>query len=314
MATEWLLFGIFVLVLLALDLGVFHRKDKAVSIKESLWWSLFWVLLAFLFNGWVWHEHGADKGKLFFAGYLIERAMSVDNLFVFLIIFTYFKVPAKYQYKILFWGILGALAFRAVFIWAGIELVEKFKWTMYLLGAFLVYTGLKMAFKDDDGVDPESNPVLKLVRKLVPLTPDYVGGKFFTRIDAKLFATPLFATLVFVEATDVVFAVDSIPAILAFTRDPFIIYTSNVFAILGLRALYFALAAVMPMFHYLKIGLSIILVFVGGKMIATYWDKHLPVEWSLSIIVGILAGSIFLSMVRARQLAKIAPPPPEGQA
>lgn len=314
MATEWLLFGIFVLVLLALDLGVFHRKDKAVSIKESLWWSLFWVLLAFLFNGWVWHEHGADKGKLFFAGYLIERAMSVDNLFVFLIIFTYFKVPDKYQYKILFWGILGALAFRAVFIWAGIELVEKFKWTMYLLGAFLVYTGLKMAFKDDDGVDPESNPVLKLVRKVVPLTPDYVGGKFFTRIDAKLFATPLFATLVFVEATDVVFAVDSIPAILAFTRDPFIIYTSNVFAILGLRALYFALAAVMPMFHYLKIGLSIILVFVGGKMIATYWDKHVPVEWSLSIIVGILAGSILLSMVRARQLAKSTPPPSEGQA
>jgi len=293
----WGGFNLLVLVMLALDLGIFHHKDHRISIKEGLLWSVIWIVVALLFNVFVYFWRGPEVGLQFFTGYLIERSLSIDNIFVFLLIFTYFKVPDKYQYKVLFWGIIGALVFRGLFIAVGAILISTFHWVIYIFGAFLVYTGIKMAFAGDQEIEPEKNPILKIVRKFLPISKNYVNGHFVTRIDGKKFATPLLVVLIVVETTDVVFAVDSIPAIFAITLDPFIVYTSNVFAILGLRALYFAIAGLMDMFYYLKYGLSAILSFVGVKMlISSFYKMHDMV--ALGIIAGLLAVSIIASILR----------------
>jgi tellurite resistance protein TerC len=262
----WIGFNLFVLLMLALDLGVFHKKSKEISIKEALTWTSVWVFMAFLFNVFVYYQLGQEKAFEFFTGYLIEKSLSVDNIFVIILIFGYFNVPSAYQHKVLFWGILGALIMRVAFIFAGVELIHKFHWIIYVFGAFLVYTGIKISTQGDIKLDPEKNPVVKLVRKLFRVTPTFEGDKFFTRKNSFLYATPLFVVVVMIEFTDLVFAVDSIPAILSISDDPFIVYTSNVFAILGLRSLYFALAGIDKYFIYLKYGLSAILVFVGLKM------------------------------------------------
>jgi tellurite resistance protein TerC len=292
----WVLFNLFVLAMLALDLGVFHRKAHEVKMKEALTWSAVWIVLALAFNAWVYHSRGPQAGLEFFTGYLIEKALSVDNVFVFLLIFTYFRVPAEYQHKVLFWGILGALVMRIIFIAAGVALIQKFHWIIYVFGAFLVLTGIKMALAKDKEIHPERNPVLRLFRRWMPVTEQYEGDRFFVRRDGRRWATPLFVTLLLVETTDVIFAVDSIPAILAITQDAYIVYTSNVFAILGLRALYFALAGFMKLFHYLHYGLSLILVFVGVKMLLADVYK-VPIAWSLAFIAAVLAVSIALSLL-----------------
>lgn len=311
----WILFNLFVLVMLALDLGVFHRKAHVVRLKEALGWSVVWICLALLFNLLIYFWLGQETALQFLAGYVIEKSLSVDNLFVFLLIFSYFSVPSIYQHKILFWGILGALIMRAIFIAAGITLIEKFHWMIYLFGGFLIITGIKMAFQKDKELHPEANPVLRLFRRFVPVTSEYHESRFWVIKDGKRWATPLFVVLLLVETTDVIFAVDSIPAILAVTRDPFIVYTSNVFAILGLRALYFALAGIMQLFHYLHYGLSLILVFVGTKMLISDIYK-VPIGIALAVIAGILIVSVVASILRPRPEAVPTPPPgqPEEQA
>jgi tellurite resistance protein TerC len=297
----WIVFNIFVLAMLALDLGVFHRKAHAVRIKEALVWSGVWIALALLFNLGIYYWRGPETALEFLTGYLIEKSLSIDNIFVFLLIFTYFRVPSVYQHKVLFWGILGALVMRAVFIAMGITLMQKFHWVIYLFGGFLILTGIKMAWQKDKEIHPERNPVLTLFRRLMPVTAGYEETKFFVRRNGRSFATPLFIVLLVVETTDVIFAVDSIPAILAITVDPFIVYTSNVFAILGLRALYFALAGIMQLFHYLHYGLSAILVFVGAKMLLADIYK-IPVGIALGAIAGILLLSVIASIARPRQV------------
>lgn len=311
----WILFNLFVLVMLALDLGVFHQKAHVVRFKEALGWSVVWIGLALLFNLLIYFWLGPETALQFLAGYVIEKSLSVDNLFVFLLIFSYFSVPSIYQHKILFWGILGALIMRAIFIAAGITLIEKFHWMIYLFGGFLIITGIKMAFQKDKELHPEANPVLRLFRRFVPVTSEYHESRFWVIKDGKRWATPLFVVLLLVETTDVIFAVDSIPAILAVTRDPFIVYTSNVFAILGLRALYFALAGIMQLFHYLHYGLSLILVFVGTKMLISDIYK-VPIGIALVVIAGILIVSVVASILRPRPEAVPAPQPgqPEEQA
>ena len=245
----WVGFNVFVLAMLALDLGVFHRKSHVVSVREAIAWTVAWVTLAMLFNLGIWHYAGAQKALEFTTGYLIEYSLSVDNIFVFALLFSYFAVPPKFQHRVLFWGILGALVLRAIMIAAGTVLIAKFAWIIYVFGAFLILTGIKMIVKREEEIHPERNPVVKWFKKLMPVTSDYRGDKFFVRENGILMATPLFVVLLLVEISDVIFAVDSIPAIFAVTRDPFIVYTSNVFAILGLRSLYFALAGVMDKFH-----------------------------------------------------------------
>ncbi len=296
----WIGFNIFVIAMLALDLGVFHRRSHAVKIKEALIWSAVWIGLALLFNLGILIWSDANTALKFLTGYLIEKSLSVDNLFVFLMIFSYFQVPASYQHNVLFWGILGALIMRAIFIFAGVTLIAKFHWVIYIFGAFLIYSGIKMALAKDKEVHPERNPVLKLFKKIMPVTDDYVGNRFFVVQAGRRFATPLFIVLIVIETTDVMFALDSIPAILAITVDPFIVYSSNVFAILGLRALYFALAGIMGLFQYLHYGLSAILVFVGIKMIVAEFYK-LPTAIALGVIAAILAISIIASMIRTRR-------------
>lgn len=293
----WFIFGAVVLGLLALDLGVFHRKSHEVRIKEALIWSAVWISLALAFNGFVYFTRGSGPALEFLAGYLIEEALSVDNLFVFLLIFSYFRVPSIVQHKVLFWGILGALVMRALFIVAGISLIEKFHWIIYVFGAFLIYTGIRMVTEQGKEIHPERNPVLRLFRRLMPVTETYVEDKFFVMKGARRFATPLFIVLLMVETTDLIFAVDSIPAILAITRDPFIVYTSNVFAILGLRSLFFALAGLMKLFRYLNYGLCFILVFVGLKMLLAEFFK-IPVVVALGVIIAILGASILASVLR----------------
>ncbi len=291
----WVVFNIFVLTMLALDLGVFHRKAHVIKIKEALVWSAVWITLALLFNLGIYFWRGPETALEFLTGYLIEKSLSVDNIFVFLLIFSYFGVLPLYQHKVLFWGILGALIMRAVFIAAGITLIEKFHWTIYLFGAFLVLMGIKMALQKERKIKPERNPLLRLFRRWVPVTDDYAEGRFFVKRAGRYLATPLVIVLIVVETTDVIFAVDSIPAILAITLDPFIVYTSNVFAILGLRALYFALAGVMELFHYLHYGLSTVLVFVGIKMLLADLYK-IPVSIALSVVAGILLVSVMASI------------------
>ncbi|MBI5386023.1 MAG: TerC family protein [Verrucomicrobia bacterium] len=294
----WIGFGAFVLAMLALDLGVFHRRSHTVGIKEALTWSGVWIALALLFNAGVWHWRGHDKGLEFITGYLVELSLSVDNLFVFLLIFAHFKVPLQYQHKVLFWGILGALLMRAVFIAAGVTLMETFHWIIYVFGAVLVVSGLKMSFEKDKEVHPENNPVLKLFRRFLPVTAEYHGGNFFVRRENLWRATPLFIVLLMLETTDLVFAVDSVPAVLAITTDPFIVYTSNVFAILGLRSMFFALAGVMNRFAYLHYGLAAVLVFVGAKMLLAGFYK-IPTLASLLVIVGLLAVAVAASLLHA---------------
>ncbi len=292
----WIGFNIFVIVMLALDLGVFHRKTHTIGIKEALAWSAYWVVLALLFNAGVYLTLGPSPALEFLTGYLLEKSLSVDNLFVFLLVFTYFKVPRLYQHKVLFWGIIGALVTRGIFIAAGVTLIEHFHWTMYVFGVFLVFTGIRMATARDKHVDPGKNLVLRLFRRIMPTTPEYEGSRFFVRNAGKILATPLFVVLLVIETTDVVFAVDSIPAVLAITRDPFIVFTSNVFAILGLRALYFALSGFLQLFHHLHYGLSAILVFVGVKMLLV--DVYVfPIGFALSVIAGLLVISVIASIL-----------------
>lgn len=308
--TPWILFNAFVIFMMVLDLCVFHCKAHTIGLKEAIGWSIFWVVLALLFNLFLWWwwpvaEGGLSKneaGLAFLTGYVIERALSIDNIFVFVVLFSFFQLPSQYHQRVLMWGILGAMILRAVFIFAGVALIEKFEWTLYIFGVLLVYTGFKLAFSKGTEVHPERNPVLKIMRRMVPISKDYVEGRFFTRIDGKLLATPLFVVLIIIETTDLVFAIDSIPAIFGVTQDPFIIYTSNIFAILGLRALYFALAGVMDLFHYLHYGLAAVLIFIGGKMLAAQkpLEYHIGIGWSLGIVGGILALATIASLVHKK--------------
>ena len=297
----WIGFNVFVLLMLALDLGVFHRKAHVVTFKESMAWTVVWVTLALLFNLGVWHYMGPQRGIEFFTGYVIEKSLSVDNVFVFALLFSYFAVPALYQHKVLFWGILGALIMRAVMIFLGAALIERFTWIIYIFGAFLILTGIKMIVKREEEIHPERNPLVRWFKKLMPVTNDYRGDKFFVRENGVRMATPLFVVLLLVEFSDLIFAVDSIPAIFAVTKDPFIVYTSNVFAILGLRSLYFALAGVMDKFHYLKIGLGVVLAFVGVKMLLGHTPYKIDTLVSLGVIVTVLAASIVVSLLRPKK-------------
>ncbi len=303
----WIIFNAAVIALLVLDLAVFHRTSKVIRLKEALGWTAFWVSLAVGFGLLVWAWLGGAKALEFFTGYLIEESLSVDNLFVFLLIFQFFRVPREHQYKVLFWGIIGALLMRALFILTGVALIQKFHWVIYVFGAFLVYTGYKMWGQEEKEIHPERNPVLRMVRSRFPVTKDYVNGHFTVRRDNKRYLTPLFVVLLVVESTDVLFAADSIPAILAITRDPFIVYTSNVFAILGLRAIFFALAGLMEMFRYLHYGLSLILMFVGVKMIISSFIE-IPVLLALGVVVAILAVAVGASMIRRKRHGKPAFP------
>lgn len=292
----WIAFVAFIILLLGIDLGLFHRKSHEVKIKEALIWSGVWISLALLFNYGVYYFMGKDKALEFLTGYLIEKSLSIDNLFVFIMLFTFFDVKPQYQHKVLFWGIMGALVLRAIFIFAGVALISKFHWIIFVFGGFLVFTGIKMLFQKEEKVEPDKNILVRLFKKFFPVTEKMHDGKFFVKINAKTFATPLFVVLLVVEFTDLIFAVDSIPAILAVSTDTFIIFTSNVFAILGLRALYFALAGITKYFHYLKYGLSAILVFVGVKMVIVDIYK-IPIVYSLLTISGILVVSIVLSLI-----------------
>lgn len=296
----WISFNVFVVLMLILDLGVFHRKSHEISVKEALIWTGVWVFLAFLFNVFVYYQISEEKAFEFFTGYLIEKSLSVDNIFVIILIFSYFNVPPSYQHKVLFWGILGALVMRVCFIFAGIELIHKFHWLIYIFGGFLIVTGIRIITQGDLKLNPDKNPVVKFVRKLFPITESFEDDKFFVRRNNALWATPLFIVVIMIEATDLVFAVDSIPAILAISDDPFIVYTSNVFAILGLRSLYFALAGLEKYFTYLKYGLCAILVFVGVKMCIVDWYK-IPVEISLAFITLTLSLTVLASMVMRGQ-------------
>jgi tellurite resistance protein TerC len=298
----WLGFNLLVLALLALDLGVLHRKEREVKVGEALWLSLFYTVLALLFAAGLFWIRGQQAGVEFLTGYLIEKSLSVDNIFVIVIIFTYFAVPAQYQHRVLFWGILGALVMRGILIFAGVQLIAHFAWMALIFGAFLIVTGVKMLLVADAKPDIDNNVVVKLLRRRLRVTESYEGNRFFVRRNGMLFVTPLFLVLMMVEFTDLVFAVDSIPAILAISQEPFIIYTANVFAVLGLRALYFALAGIVPRFIYLKYALSLILVVVGGKMIANYFygEKFIPTEVALLITAVLIGGSIALSVLRTR--------------
>jgi len=294
----WAGFTAGVIVLLAVDLLVFHRRVHAVGHREALLWSVGWVALALLFNLGVYRWFGHRHGLEFFTGYLIELSLSVDNLFVFLLIFSTFGVPAEYQHRVLFWGILGAQIMRAIFILLGAALISAFHWVIFVFGAFLVYTGGKILCSRGTEVHPERNPVLKLFGKVIPSIPEFDGARFLTRRDGRWVATALLPVLLVVEATDVVFAVDSIPAIFAVTKDPFIVYTSNIFAILGLRSFYFLLASAMGRFRYLKVGLGIVLLFVGVKMVIAEWVP-IPIEASLLVVVTVLASAILASVLRS---------------
>jgi len=296
----WIVFNIFVLGMLAVDLGVFHRKAHAVSIKEAAIWSCVWISLALVFNCGVYYLWGQDKALEFLTGYVIEKSLSVDNLFVFLMVFQYFNTPAEYQHRILFWGIVGALILRALFIATGSALLSNFHWMIYVFGGFLGVTGIKMLLQGEEKLDPEKNPVVRLFQRIMPVTHSFQGQNFFIVKDGKRHATLMMVVLIVVETTDVIFAVDSIPAIFAITQDPFIVYTSNVFAILGLRALYFMLAGIMEMFVYLKVGLSFVLCFVGTKMLLVDVYK-IPIGASLAVIGGVLLLSVLASLIVSRK-------------
>ncbi|HEX9671548.1 MAG TPA: TerC family protein [Thermoanaerobaculia bacterium] len=304
---QWFLFLGFVFVMLALDLGVFHRKSHRIGLREAVFWSVVWTLIAFAFNGWIYLEYGGTPGLEFLLGYVIERSLSFDNIFVFIVIFNYFAVPAEFQHRVLFWGILGALVSRGIFIALGVALLERFEWIILVFGAFLVWTGFKVLRGQETEVHPEKNPAVKLFQRFVPLTSHYAGKDFFVREGGKLFATPLMLVLIVVEATDVVFAVDSIPAVFGVTRDPFIVFTSNIFAILGLRALYFLLAGLMHKFRYLSYGLGLVLMFIGVKMVIHDWFE-IPNLLSLGVVLAILLVSVLVSLARPAPAAEMPDP------
>jgi tellurite resistance protein TerC len=295
----WVGFIAFVLAMLALDLGVFHRKAHAVRPREAAVWVAVWVSLALLFAAGLWYFEGSEIALTFLAGYVIEESLSVDNLFVMVVIFNYFRVPAATQHRVLFYGILGALIMRGIFIALGTLLLAQFEWILYVFGAMLLFTGVRMLFKQDEEFEGEQNRIVKLVRKYVPMTPDYRGNAFFVTENATRIATPLFLVLVLVEFTDLIFAVDSIPAIFGITRDPFIVFTSNIFAILGLRSMYFLLAAVVEKFYLLKYGLALILSFIGVKMLGEAFF-HIDIMISLGVVIGTLLVSIVASLIWPR--------------
>ena len=295
----WIAFNVFVVLMLALDLGVFHRKTHTVKLREAMWWSVVWVGLAAAFAVVVYFWHGRPASLEFVTGYVIELSLSVDNLFVFLLIFRFFKVSPEHQHKVLFWGIVGALVMRAFFILVGVSLITKFHWVIYVFGALLIYSGIKLFFQNESDVHPDKNPILRLFRRFVPVTEDYHGDKFFVRRNG-LYATPMFVVLLVVETTDLLFAVDSIPAILAITRDAFIVYTSNVFAIMGLRSMYFALAGMMEMFRYLHYGLALVLTFVGAKMLVSHY-LEIPTEYALGGVAGILLIAVLASVANPQK-------------
>ena len=301
----WVGFHALVFLLLALDLGVFHRKAHAVSLKEASIWSAVWVSLALLFNLGIYLWAGREPALEFLTGYLIEKSLSIDNIFVFVLIFSYFGVPAAYQHRVLFWGVLGALAMRAALILAGAALMHRFHWIIYIFGGFLVYTGIRMAFSKHAAMDPAKNPAVRLLRRLMPVSEGYEGPRFLTRQNGKRLATPLLMVLVLVEFSDLVFAVDSIPAIYAVTTNSFLVYTSNVFAILGLRSLYFLLAGVVGKFRFLKLGLAVVLSFVGAKMLLAGVVK-IPITLSLGVILVVLLGSVVISLLLPGAQAEVA--------
>lgn len=293
----WIGFHVFIFIMLALDLGIFHKHTHKVPVKEAVIWTVVWITLALLFNLFIYFEFGKTKALEFLTGYVIEYSLSVDNIFVFILIFTYFAVKPEYQHKILFWGILGALIMRAIFIFAGVALINRFHWIVIIFGGFLVYTGISMLFAKDTAVDPEKNSIVKFFKRFLPVTNTVHGDRLFIRQNNKTYATPLFLVLLVIESSDLIFAVDSIPAILAISQDRFIVYTSNIFAILGLRSLYFAIAGIMGLFRYLKVGLAFVLTFVGMKMLAAYFNFEIPIVLSLVVIVSILALSILASLI-----------------
>ncbi|OHD64289.1 MAG: tellurium resistance protein TerC [Spirochaetes bacterium RBG_13_51_14] len=295
-ALLWIGFVVFIIGMLVLDLLVLQKKDHEIKVREALLWTLFWITLSLIFNVGIYFYMGFNYAMEFLTGYLIEKSLSVDNIFVFIIIFSYFGIPLRYQHKILFWGILGAIIMRAVFIFSGVAIIQRFHWTIYILGAFLVYVGIKMAFQKEKEIHPEKNLLLRGFNKVYPVDREYSGGKFFIKKAGRIVATPLFVVLIVVETTDIVFAVDSIPAILSITLHPFIVFTSNIFAILGLRALYFTVSGIMKLFVYLHYGLSLILVFVGVKMLISEYYK-IPISMALSVVGGILVISIVMSLV-----------------
>jgi tellurite resistance protein TerC len=296
----WIGFALFVAFMLTLDLGVFHRKAHEISIKEASIWSAVWVALSLVFNGFIFWRFGMESGQAFFTGYLIEKALSVDNLFVFYMIFTAFQIPARYQHRLLFWGIIGALVMRAALVWGGVFLLERIHWVVYVFGALLLATGVKMLSRPDKQPHPERGRVYRFIKRLIPTTDELHGQSFFARLGGKLYATPLLIILLLVELTDVVFALDSILAIFAITTDPFIVFTSNVMAVMGLRSLYFLLAGMAKRFAYLQPGLAMVLIFVGAKMAAMRWIK-IPVLASLAVVAVLLGGSIVASVIKNRR-------------
>lgn len=301
MELSWLVFVAVVVVALFLDLFVFHRNPHKISLKEALLLSAFWIVLGLLFGGYVYYTRGYERGVEYMTGYLLEKSLSLDNIFVFILIFSYFRVPEEYRHKVLFWGVFGAIIFRAVFIFAGLELIKHFHWMVYIFGLILIVSAIKLLTTEEKEFHPEQTIAYRIARRLFPIKPDYREGKFFIREDGKLYATPMFLALFFVESSDIMFAIDSVPAILAISKDPFVVYTSNVFAILGLRSLYFATAGILPLFHYLHYGLSFILGFIGVKMLLSDFYK-IPVEVSLLLI----GSAIFVSVVASVLVKKKA--------
>jgi len=295
----WIVFAVVVIAMLALDLGVLNRKAHEIKMKEALMWTLLWIGVALLFNMGIYIVQGAENATNFFTAYLLEKSLSMDNVFVFLLVFAHFKVKSSYQHKVLFWGIIGAVIFRGIFILLGVVLIQKFHWIIYVFGGFLVITGAKMFFKSDEEIHPENNPILKLSGKIIPTIKRYVDDKFFIRRKGMWIATPLFVVLLVIESMDIVFAVDSIPAVFGVTHDPFIVYSSNIFAILGLRALYFLIASVMRKFEELHYGLSLILVLIGVKMLISGYYK-VPTVLMLFTIALILIGTVIISLLRNR--------------
>jgi tellurite resistance protein TerC len=296
----WGVFLLVVIAMLMVDLGVFHRKAHVLSMREATIWSIVWVVVALVFNAIVWVWLGHQKALEFFTGYLVEKALSADNIFVFAVLFNYFAVPPEYRHRVLFWGVLGAIVFRLTFILAGTALLKKFHWVVYIFGIIVIVSGIKLLMRKDEEIDPERNPVLRLARRFLPITPNYHGQKFFVRLNGKFMATPLALVLLVVESTDIVFAIDSIPAIFAITRDPFIVFTSNVCAILGLRALYFLLEGMIRLFRYLDEGLAVILVFIGIKMLVSEFYK-IPTWVALGFVAAVLAITITLSLIAERR-------------
>ncbi|HZO87180.1 MAG TPA: TerC family protein [Chthonomonadaceae bacterium] len=309
----WIAFAVTILFFLALDLGVLHRQAHTVTLREAGLWSALWAGLAMAFAGGVFLFRGHTAGLQFLTGYVIELSLSVDNVFLFAVIFTYFQVPARYQHRVLSWGVFSAVVMRGIMIAAGAALFRQFAWIIYVFGAFLILTGIKLFLRRNERADISKNPLIRWLQRALPFTERYDGQKFFTQIDGVRYSTPLLLVLTLVESTDLLFALDSIPAVFAVTRDPFIVFTSNIFAILGLRSLYFLLAGIMGLFRYLSVGLSAILVFVGVKMLASAWGLHIPIEVSLPVIAGILALSIGASLLTAHRERSRALPKPIGQ-